>query len=346
MVRTNFNETEWAHTVFRQAMRDPGARNAYTVRRGRELATRLSKAGNKELERMATYIGRTFIGTIYGGRIAIIDFDDLRSATGLPSLVSRTQSAGSRLERRTLNDQRYFRDLYRRLTVTPGRGGREFLTRFPTREGGSSFFQRISAEARGIASPGERARNINIFGHELQSKYDAPVVRWHRLGRRYLEQKRKAIRSPNFFQAFSLGRLKLKTYFLNFAGRRIVRATGGIRIRLRVRRRAESPFYQFGRGGNAPLRSVLGELRVAFLPRIPISIKTSLLRGVSDLGNQFEYQVFPQTIAKKLVNDSFEDNEKRPLVQPILGWWLVNRVPYILQQAVIRSSRRAERRVV
>lgn len=349
MVRTNWNETEWAAAVFKQAMRDPGARNAYTERRAREFATRLSKAGNRELERMTKFIGQVFIGTIYGGRIALIDFNDLRSQTGLPSLVSRTRSSGSRLERRGVSDQRYFRELYRSLSETPGAGGRRLVSRFPAGRGGvvsSGFLSRILAESRRIASPGEQARNQNIFGHPLQRAYDAPVVRWQRLGREYLRRKVKAVRSPNFFQAFSLGRLKLKTYFLNFAGRRIVRKTGGIRVRLIRRRRAESPFYQFGRGGRIPMRSVLGELNVSFLPRIPLSMKTALLSGSPDVGNSFEYQIFPPTIARKLANDSFEENEKRPLVQPILAWWLVHRVPYVLQQAVIQSTRRAERRVV
>ena len=336
---TNFTETEWAATVFKQAMRDPGARNAYTRRRARDLTQRLSKAGNKELENMARYIGRTFLGTIYGGRIAFIDFDDFRSQTGLPSLISRSRSRGSRLERRLASDTKYFRQAYSRFTTPGAKGGRALRANTGPSQ---TFISRVFDISEGIASPGETARGTNVFGHRLQQRYSAPVVRWHRLKPKYLQQKVSKGASPNYFDGFG-SRFKLKPYFLNYAGKRIIRSTGGIRVRLNPASRAESAFYRIGRGGRIPLRSVLGELRVSFIPKIPIGVKTALLRG--DIMGQYglEKQLFPPLIAAKLLNDSFPDNKQRPLIQPVLGWWLTHRVPLILQQAVIRSSRIAER---
>ena len=339
MVITNFSETEWAATVFKQAMRDPGARNAYTRRQARVLTRRLSKAGNQELRNMAQYIGRTFIGTIYGGRIAFIDFNDFRSRTGLPSLISRSKSRGSRLERRLASDQQYFREAYNRFTTTTNRGRQLKGNVGPS----NTFISRVFDLSEDVASPGELARGTNIFGHELQQRYSAPVVRWHRLGKRYLERKQSQGASPNFFDGFG-SRFKLKPYFLTYAGNRIIRSTGGIRVRLKPTSRAESEFYRRGRTGRIPLRSVLGELRVSFLPKLPISVKTSLLRG--DITGRYglERQLFPPLIAAKLINDSFPENSQRHLVQPVLGWWLAHRVPLILQQAIIRSSRTAGRR--
>ena len=342
MVRTNFTETEWAATVFKQAMRDPGARNAYTRRRARDLTRRLSKAGNQELRYMAQYIGRTFIGTIYGGRIAFIDFDDFRSQTGLPSLLSRSKSKGSRLERRLASDTKYFRQAYNRFTIPGSKGGRVLQDNVGR---SNTFISRVFDLSEDIASPGELNRGINVFGHRLQQRYSAPVVRWHRLKPRYLQTKVSRGASANFFDGYG-SRFKLKPYFLNYAGNRIIRSTGGIKVRLKPTSRAESAFYRRGRGGRIPLRSVLGELRVSFVPKIPIAVKTALLRG--DISGKYglEKQLFPPIIAAKLLNDSFPDNDQRPLIQPVLGWWLTHRVPLILQQAVIRSSRVAGRRTV
>ena len=339
---TNFTETEWAATVFKQAMRDPGARNAYTRRRALDLTRRLSKAGNDELRNMAKYIGRTFLGTIYGGRVAFIDFDDFRSRTGLPSLISRSRSRGSRLERRLASDTEYFREAYRRFTVSGPKGGRTFRSNTGPSQ---TFISRVFDISEGIASAGEQARGTNIFGHRLQQRYSAPVVKWHRLKPRYLQAKIDKGASPNYFDGVG-SRFKLKPYFLTYAGNKIIASTGGIRVRVKPTSRAESAFYRVGRGGRIPLRSVLGELRVSFLPKIPIGIKTALLRG--DITGQYglEKQLFPPLIAAKLLNDSFPDNKQRPLVQPVLGWWLTHRVPLILQQAVIRSSRTTERRTV
>lgn len=346
MVITNFNEVEWGRAIFQQAMRHEGARKRLTFSQARGLRDRIKKAADRELVRAANYIGETFIGTIYGGRIALIDVDDIRSATGLPSLVSRTRSVGSRLERRGQSDQQYFRDLYARAVVGGTRGS---PSRLRAGDVAVASVARLADIAERFASPGEQAKSINIFGHELQQRYSIPYIRWQPHTGNYLRQKRKL--SPlsgraNFFlypgRSSGGSIYKLKRYFRERAGRRILRATGGVRVLMVPRNRAESVFFRSGRGTRVPIRSILAELRVTFLPKIPIGMKNRLLAGGPGVGHNyvdFEYQVFPKIIADKLSNPEYTERH-RPLVQPVLSWWLVHRLPLVMQQVVVRATQR------
>ena len=287
---------------------------------------------------MAQYIGRTFIGTIYGGRIAFIDFNDFRSRTGLPSLISRSKTRGSRLERRLASDQQYFRQRTIAFTTTTNRGRQLKGNVGPS----NTFISRVFDLSEDVASPGELARGTNIFGHELQQRYSAPVVRWHRLGKRYLERKQSQGASPNFFDGSEADSSLNPTPYLR--GQPYHSEHGWHSGTLEPTSRAESEFYRRGRTGRIPLRSVLGELRVSFLPKLPISVKTSLLRG--DITGRYglEKQLFPPLIAAKLINDSFPENSQRHLRATSARMVVSPSGALILQQAIIRSSRTAGRR--
>jgi hypothetical protein len=121
--------------------------------------------------------------------------------------------------------------------------------------------------------------------------------------------------------------------------RSITNHTGTVSVSYKTNPGAKRFNYVRGRGRRTPV--TIGQVRLTFLPQVPLSRLPGLMSGrVTDTDPKLRFERnlgLSSSALEKLEGPKHGAAVHRPLLQPIITYWMLYRTPVLVQDAILRS---------
>lgn len=121
----------------------------------------------------------------------------------------------------------------------------------------------------------------------------------------------------------------------------ITQRTGTVSVAYKTNPKATRFTYQRGRGQRAPV--TIGQVRLTFLPQVPLGRLPGLVTGrVTDTDPKLRFERnlgLSRESLEKLEGPKYGAPTHRPLLQPIITYWMLYRTPILVQDAILRLIR-------